>query len=211
MVELATTLLEQPTLMGSALETAGLLPPRGAETPYLDGYAAAQAAARRAKLRAKRPATPTSLLNGGPGAGGPPAGSPEEALAALAAAVRGMRATGGGGASVGAAAAGGAGAGGSSGGGGGGSGGEGTGGSSSSAGADGGAVPAAGDGEADVPTATAGEAVAVVWLRRASKMGDSEASYHLAWMFQHGLGVPKDQGRADKLIARWDSRGRAGG
>jgi TPR repeat protein len=191
MVELATTLLEHPGLMGSPLDTARLLPPRGAETPYLDGYAAAQAAARRAKALTRRPASPTSLFSvGAAGAGaGPEVGSEAELRAALAAAVRSMAAPPGPAGAAGGSAAAASGGGGAA--------------SSSGAAA---AAAAAQDGggaeEEEVPVGTAGEAVAVVWLRRAAKMGDSEASYHLAWMHQRGVGLPRDAARADKLLAK---------
>ncbi len=48
---------------------------------------------------------------------------------------------------------------------------------------------------------------AVAWYSRAAALNCTEAMWYLAWMHQHGLGVPKDMRRAEALVRRWVCRG----
>jgi len=40
---------------------------------------------------------------------------------------------------------------------------------------------------------------AITKLQRAAKAGDADAQYHLAYLYENGLGVPKDEAKALEL------------
>ncbi len=40
---------------------------------------------------------------------------------------------------------------------------------------------------------------AIAKLQRAAQAGDSDAQYHLAYLYENGLGVPKDEAKALEL------------
>ncbi|KAI8464707.1 MAG: hypothetical protein J3K34DRAFT_525980 [Monoraphidium minutum] len=196
MVDLAALLLERPDLPGGAPgggELDALLPPRGGETPYLDGYDYGGGAKVEVKGLVAGSSGSGKGVFGGKAAAGGGGGEGAGAAAATAAILEKLRGMVGdanvevleadGGGEPGRLSALVQGSGATlefevtSGGGGGG-----------------------GDGKEAEEAGESAEGVALVWLRRAEGMGDSEASWHLAWLHQHGTGLPQDARKAERVL-----------
>jgi len=49
----------------------------------------------------------------------------------------------------------------------------------------------------------------VAWFHKAATQGNAAAQYHLGWMYEDGLGVPKDDGQAMAWYQKAATQGNA--